>query len=327
MREPPPDCRALLGLQEGVIARWQIPQAEIGATAVDSLIRQGRWQVLYRGVYATFTGPPSRLAVLWAAVLRAGPDAALSHYTAAELDALTDRTIQVIHVTVGSCRRIAIARRESGADLPSIVIHYSDRLARARHPSRTPPRTRVEETTLDLIQVAPDLEQAMTWLMAAVSRRITTPDRISAAMSDRPKLKWRREVTAALTEIGDGIHSALEWRYVRRVERPHGLPLATRQAPTTSARGQHRYFDNYYQQFGVAVELDGKVAHPLEARWMDIHRDNGSAALGVTTLRYSWSDVVLDPCRVAGEVARVLKNRGWRGRLRPCGPQCQARFS
>jgi hypothetical protein len=68
-------------------------------------LRNRRWQPLYRGVYAAFTGEPSRTAWRWAAVLRAGEGAALSHYTAAELDRLTDRASNVIHVTIGHDRR------------------------------------------------------------------------------------------------------------------------------------------------------------------------------------------------------------------------------
>jgi hypothetical protein len=44
-----------------------------------------RWRRLHPGVYAAFSGQPGRDPVLWAAVLRAGPRAILSHETAAEL--------------------------------------------------------------------------------------------------------------------------------------------------------------------------------------------------------------------------------------------------
>jgi hypothetical protein len=60
------------------------------------------------------------------------------------------------------------------------------------------------------------------------------------------------------------VHSALEFRYVRDVERRHGLPTAIRQARLT-AGSRTRYLDNLYEEAGVAVELDGRVAHPAEA--------------------------------------------------------------
>ena len=73
--ELPEDCVALLHLQRGVIARWQAETAGLAPALVRAKVRSGRWQPLYRGVYAAFTGEPSRAAWQWAAVLRAGEDA------------------------------------------------------------------------------------------------------------------------------------------------------------------------------------------------------------------------------------------------------------
>jgi hypothetical protein len=316
-------CQELLELQHGVLARWQIAQTGHGDRIADPQLHIGRWQPLYRGVYATFTGRPSRIALLWAAVLRPGPGAALSHDSAAELDRLADAPSRCIHVTVGSRRQVTLSSREGLGQAPKIIIHRSTRLDRARHPARTPPRTRIEETTLDLIQAAPSLDQALTWLASACGRRLTTPDLLLGSMAARPRLRWRSELAAALADIGDGIHSVLEWHYVRGVEQNHGLPRAKRQA-VSRVGGRTRYLDNHYQEFGVAVELDGQAAHPVDARWRDIHRDNASAEVGIVTLRYGWADVTEEPCRVAAEVARVLRNHGWNGRPRACGLGCAA---
>jgi hypothetical protein len=113
----------------------------------------------------------------------------------------------------------------------------------------------------------------------------------------------------------------LEFRYVNRVERPHGLPTAARQYRVTRA-GHHQYQDVTYQAYGVVVELDGLVAHPVELRWRDIRRDNANTVDDQRTLRYGWADVTEQPCRVAAEVGSVLFRRGWDGRLRRCGLAC-----
>jgi hypothetical protein len=262
------------------------------------------------------------MAVLWAAVLRGGPGAALSHYTAAELDGLADKPSRSIHVMVCLTRQPTISGQEVRLG-PKIVIHRSARIKEARHPVRMPPRTRTEETTIDLVQTSSNIDQALSWLITACGRRLTTAELLRAAMAKRSKLRWRTELTDALADVGEGVHSLLERRYVRGVERAHGLPHAARQA--RSKAGQRtRYLDNRYREFGVAVELDGRAAHPVEARWRDIHRDNASAGMDIVTLRYGWADVTDDPCRVAAEVARVLKLRGWTGRPRPCRPGCPA---
>jgi hypothetical protein len=96
----PKPCLQLLARQCGVIASWQAEAAGVSREQMQGLIRGVRWQRLHFGVYAAFTGEPSREAVLWAAVLRAGPKSILSHETAAELNGLLDRRSTLIHVTV-----------------------------------------------------------------------------------------------------------------------------------------------------------------------------------------------------------------------------------
>lgn len=312
-----PGWAEILEAQHGIIAGWQAGPAGLPRHTIEARLRSGRWQVLQRGVYAAFTGQPGRPSLLWAAVLRAGPGAVLSHHTAAELHSLARSQPGPIHVTVPSSRRV----RLSPVPGSGIAVHYSCHLERARHPSRTPPRTRLEETVLDLAEMSRTAEEARDWLIRACSGRFTTTSILLDAMAARPKLRWRSELTAGLADIGGGVHSALEWRYVRRAERPHALPTAERQAVSRVGK-RTRYLDNLYRDYSLAVELDGRVAHPAEERWRDISRDNASLAAGLITLRYGWQDVAGDPCRVAAEVAQVLLLRGWTGRPRPCGPGC-----
>src|SRR5215471_14371240 len=95
-----PECRELIDHQHGIVARWQAAECASDLQAFASLPRADRWQSLSRGAYATETGQPAREGTLWAAVLRCGPTAALSHFTAAELDGLTDRPPEAIHVAI-----------------------------------------------------------------------------------------------------------------------------------------------------------------------------------------------------------------------------------
>ena len=312
----------LIEYQRGVLARWQAAGRQDDLSAIGSLLRAGRWQTLYRGVYAAYTGPPAREATLWAAALRCGPEAALSHFTAAELDGLASRPSQAMHVTIPGQLRVRPSEAEFG-QRPRIIVHRSARCAVAKHPARTPPRTRTEETVLDLIDLAPTFNEAFGWMTVACGRRLITVDQLRAAAALRAKLRWRADVDVALGEIGDGVLSNLERGYLRNVERPHRLPKPRRQA-RRSPGGRRFYLDNLYESFGLAVELDGLGAHPPEERWRDIHRDNSFAGLGIVTLRYSWADVVCRPCLVALEIADVLAQRGWTGAPRRCSPACQA---
>jgi hypothetical protein len=312
-RELPEACRELADRQRGVLSREQVLRTGLDSSSLARLVRSGRWQQLGRGVYALFSGEPPRHAVLWAAVLRAGAEAALSHRTAAELYGLTDRPAAAIYVTIPETRRIH--------PIAGLVIHRSRRLAEARHPALLPPRTRIEETVLDLVADSETLDSAFGWLSAACQRRLTTAAHLRAALSRRRKVRWRTQLIQALGDIGSGEHSLLEHGYVRRVERPHGLPAAIRQARLRRGSG-NQYLDGLYAEFGVGMELDGLVAHPAERRWEDVRRDNAAAAIGLITLRYNWADVTQRPCQTAVQVGEVLRSRGWTGSLRRCGPRC-----
>ena len=308
----PPTCRAMLPSQAGVISRRQALAGGLTAAVIDNQLRAGRWQTLQTGVYATFTGSPARPARLWAVVLCAGTGAVLSHQTAAELAGMTEPG-GTIHVTVPVGR--------TPAPIRGAVVHRSIRVGQARHPARQPPRTRIEATTLDLAETAPHFDDAFGWLCRSVGRRLTTASRLRAELDGRPKVRWRAGLIAALDDIGAGVASGLEQRYATGVERAHGLPAATRQVRLVLA-GQVRYIDNLYEQAGLAVELDGQAAHPVEDRWADMHRDNAHAAVGLITLRYSWADVTLRPCQVAREVGAVLRRRGAPVVPRRCGRNC-----
>jgi hypothetical protein len=299
--------------QCGVVTRAQALAAGLTVEGIRARIGARRWQPLFRSVYATFSGPVPRDALRWAAVLRAGDRAVLSHHSAAELIGLADADSPLIHVTVPADRRIRPIR--------GIAVHHSHRIDAARHPVRTPPQTRVEETVIDLTQVSASLEEAAGWITRACGRRFTRPERVAATLALRKKARWRAELLGVLADVGGGAHSPLELRYLRDVERAHGLPPAVRQHAVRGT-GATRYEDVRYAEFGVVVELDGRAAHTDDARWRDMRRDNASVVAGRWVLRYGWSDVGGSPCAVAAQVATVLQAAGWPGQPRPCRPDC-----
>jgi predicted transcriptional regulator of viral defense system len=298
--------------QAGAISRQQLLAAGLTPQMITTRIERQRWQQLYRGVYAAFNGPPSRDTWLWAAVLRAGNGAVLSYQTAAELHGLIDSPAETIFVTVPSAKRI---------EFPGIVIRRSARVAAASQPNREPPRTTLEETVLDLVQLAPTFDDACGWITRACGRRLTTEDRLRAAMAMRKKMRWRAELDDVLAAAGDGIHSVLEYRYLRDVERAHGLP-ASRHQLRVVIDGKAVYRDVYYEKYKVSVELDGRLAHPDDERWRDSQRDNKASAEGVRTCRYTWRDVYGHPCETALLQARILRQHGWQGTIKPCSARC-----
>jgi len=206
-------------------------------------------------------------------------------------------------------------------DIRGVIIHYSSRLAEARHPARLPPQTKLEETVLDLADLAHTAEDAVAWPIRACQRRLTTPDRVIATLDGRSRARWRRDVADAIPDIRAGVHSPLELRYVRDVARRHGLPRGELQVRVI--RGVTRqYIDVLYPDYGVVVELDGVLAHPADGEGRDMRRDNANTLDGYQTLRYSWAPVAYHACTTALEVFSLLRRNGLGTSFQPCGKAC-----
>jgi hypothetical protein len=225
---------------------------------------------------------------------------------------------------LGERVHVTVPRDRQPRPIPGVIVHRLDRAAVTRHPALLPPRTWIEDTVLDLVTAASTPDEAFGWVFRATGQRLTTAGRLRAAAAARPVLRWRIQLAQCLNDMADGVRSNLEQRFVRAVERPHGLPTALRQVRIVRD-GRVRYLDNLYQGQLVCVELDGRAAHPVGERWRDYRRDNAGATDGIITLRYGWSDVTGQPCQVAAQVAAVLVQRGWPGRPRRCGRACALR--
>lgn len=296
------------------MSRAQALDGGITARRIEWLVNSGRWQRVHRGVYAAFTGPLTFEAQVWAAILRVGPGTVASHQTAAFLDGLTDDPGPLIHVTTTADRHVR-------AKVDGVRVHYAHRLARTRHPAKSPPRTRIDETVLDLADVAVSSREVETWVTAACQRRLSTPDRLAEALGQRKKISWRPLLEAILTDVASGAQSPLELRHLRKVERAHGLPTGVRQRRVAGQRVI--WIDVDYDDYAVRVELDGRVGH-VDGAFRDRQRDNRATVDGNATLRYGHADIFGDPCGVAREQAQVLADRGWAGATRSCGPGCTA---
>jgi hypothetical protein len=310
----------LLDAQRGIVDRWQALNLGFTVSRIQHRLGSGKWQRVYEGVYATFSGSLSREARLWAAVRRAGDGAMLSHETAAEVQGLVDKPASAdIHLTVATRRRPV-----QGKPVRGIVIHRSDQ-SRSQFPggSWKLPRTRIEDTVLDLVSAAATFEQAYTWIARAVSRDLTSIAMLRAALDRRSRVRWRAWLADALNDSGDGVNSPLERRYVRDVERAHGLPSAQRQAGRTLA-GRTHYKDNWYAEYRVVVEVDGPVYHQGDRAAADRDRDNlNLAADAAQTFRFGPVGVTERVCESAALVAATLRRSGWTGTPHPCHrPDC-----
>jgi len=317
--EIPGGLSVLLRIQHGVFSRKQALQTGFTVNAIGARLRRGTWQVIYPGVYTTTTTSPlSRKARLWAALLYAGRGAVLSHQTAAQLHGFADQQVNVIHLTIPAERRVT--------QPPGIRIHRSARVFVAAMPHEDPPRTRIEDTVLDLTDAADTFDEACGWVTRAVTGGLASEARLLAAISARSKLRWRAELSELIAAAAAGDHSVLEYRFTRDVERPHGLPEPDRQVPFSGPGGRRGRRDRVYSKYGVIVELDGRLGHRGDNVSKDHARDRAAAVNGKQSLRYGWHEVRYETCDTAVELAKVLRNRGWEGSPRPCSLYCRVQY-
>lgn len=309
----PDGAHPLIESQSGVIARRQLLELGCGRGWVAHRLRRGEWRALHPGVYLSHNGPAQFPARLWGAILHVGGGALAARRTAGFLQGLVDDQPSRIELVVPAAHHQVA---------PSGVrLHRSREHEVRRHPAAAIPQVRLEHVVIDLAsaEVAPD--DVVGWLARACQRRLTTPERLRAALEERARVRHRALMRRVLADVDDGATSPLERRYLRDVERRHGLPSGTRQRRHQVA-GRRQYSDVEYERYRVRVELDGLAYHPADQHARDAQRDNAALLIGDVTLRYGWAPVVGTPCDVALEVGLLLSRRGWSGRPVACSPTC-----
>ncbi|HEX5017889.1 MAG TPA: hypothetical protein VFX15_09940 [Actinomycetes bacterium] len=311
--------------QGAVISRDQARSFGVSDDEIAAHISADRWQAVHPGVYYLSNGSPRRETVVWAALLWAGDGSALGFESAGERVGLVDPQPVDSDVVVLVPWERQVKRR------PGVVIRRRRGLIRQVHLG-APPSTRVEHTVLDLASEASTVRDAVGWVTRSYQRRLTTPDRLMRALEQRVRIRRRPLLKALAATVSPHADSALEAEYDRVASR-HGLPNAVAQRRETlpahrgsEGPGRRRLRrDRDYKEFNTVVELDGHLGH--DDAWdvfRDMDRDNDTQEMGRATLRYGYADVFGRPCGVARQVAVVLQNNGWSGRLRPCGPSCTA---
>lgn len=302
------DWAETLRRQAGMASRRQLADAGVGEAAVLGRTRRGEWQRVFPGVYATFSGPVSWRGRAHAGLLYAGQGAALGYEAAAFLLELQDSPPRVLDVWIPDTRRVLAQ--------PLLQVHR--RAVISAH--GLPRRTGLELTVLDVASRAtcPD---DVVGIVTAGARRGTDPAFLQSLLDARGRQRWRGLLTDLFTETDEGVESPLEYRFRRDVQRRHGLPEATLQYRQLLGFGEIRA-DVRYGKYRTRVELDGRLSH-RDKLDSDVWRDNEvGLRCGDLTLRYRWFHVACRPCDTARQVWTALRNRGWSGTPRPCGPTC-----
>lgn len=304
----------LLRDQDGVVTRRQVHDAGLEPHDLKRMLRRRELAVVHPGVYVDHTGPLTWLQRAWAAVLHAGPDAALTHGSAiraAEGPGRRGVDEHEIEVAIGADRHLTAQ--------PGVRVRRLRGLDARVQSNLGPPRVRYDDAVIDVAMDARTRHDAIATLADACGGRRTTAARLLRTARSRPRLADRAWLTSILDDVAEGTCSVLEHGYLDRVERPHGLPEGLRQECRRHA-GATTYSDVFYG--GLVVELDGRLFHDsVQARDLDLARDLDAAVDGVETLRIGYAQVFRDACATATKVGAVLQRRGWDGEPRRC-PCC-----
>jgi very-short-patch-repair endonuclease len=244
---------------------------------------------LYPAVFAVGHRALELEGRLTAALLYAGPGAALSHLTAAAWWGIRPTHPVVVHVSARHRRRTK----------PGLLIHHPRHLEVVRH--RRLPVTPVPQTLLDIAGGVP-FPKLRRALAEAEFRRLVDLDTLDPVLG-RGKLgsaALRRALNEHRPELAR-TRSDLEEDFIAFCE-DHGI-----QIPQVNARVCGFLVDAFWPEHNLIVELDGGDGHGTRSQ---VHRDRSRdltlRAARHRVLRYSWAQVNHEPTAVAADLRRAL---------------------
>jgi very-short-patch-repair endonuclease len=283
---------ALAERQHGVVTRTQLLELGLNRGAIARRIELGRLRQIHRGVYS----PVGRRLLTrhgrWmAAVLACGPDAVLSHHSAAALWGIRQSD------------RIEVTRPTSYRGSKDITVHRSPVRTDERSTHRGIPTTTVPRTLLDLSAVV-RLDTLRSALRQAEQLRLTDPLSLHDLAERYPRRPGLASIRALLEEASIGarvIRSELEERFQAFLLNA-GLPL-----PRTNQRIEGYEVDCVWAEQRLIVELDGHATHsPAHAFEADRARDRKLQAAGWLVIRITWRQLHEEPHLVEADLRRLL---------------------
>jgi len=281
----------LAARQGGVVARAQLLDLGLAGAGVDTRVRRGRLHVVFAGVYAV--GHPLLATRGWyhAAVLAAGPGAALSHHSAG---AIWDvRRSARLDVTVPGSRRRRSGLHLHRSDLPPSHVTERDGL----------PVTTVARTLLDLAECLDRPRLERVW-EAADRLQLLDVCAVEQVLADCPGRRGLKPLAGLLAHQCAGAadtRSDLERAFLA-VCAAHGLP-----APSMNAAAGGHCVDCTWPGHRLVVEIDSWRYHRArDAFDRDRDRDVDLALAGFTVARFTDRMLQGEPGRVAARVRALL---------------------
>ena len=259
---------ALAGRQHGVVARPQLLALGVTARSVERRIEGGRLHRVHAGVYSVGHRVLTVHGRWMAAVLAAGPDAVLSHRSAAALWGIRPTAATKVEVT---------APRDLRAR-PGLLPHCAGLPQDERTTYHGIPVTTAARTLLDLAAVVPrhQLDRALN---EAEVLRLPGP---AALVARHPTARGTKALRALLLDARRSTRSPLEAEFLEFVDK-HGF-----QRPETNILIEGCEVDAVWREAKLIVELDGWASHGTRAAFVrDRARDRRLTAAGWRPVRFA----------------------------------------
>jgi very-short-patch-repair endonuclease len=281
----------LAGRQHGVIARRQLHAIGLSSSAVGRWAAEGRLHRVHRGVYAVGHPVLTVNGRRMAAVLAAGPGAALSHASAAAL----------WEIRPTSATRIDVSVRSAGGrgTRPGLRIHRAPHLRGEEITVQQGIRvTSVARTLFDLAATSSPraLERALD---EAEIQQLYDRGSLEALVRAHAGERGARRLQRALDEDGDLTltDSELE-ELMLSLCREHHLERPTPRAWVAGLR-----VDFLFAASRLVVETDGYRYHRTRRAFeRDRERDAILARAGYRTLRFTHRQLTREPAIVADTI-------------------------
>jgi hypothetical protein len=236
-----------------------------------------------------------------AAVLASGPEAALSHWSAAALWMIRPNSRSVIDVTIPHRSRSS----------KGIKRHVSRVPADERTIKEGVPVTSVPRTTFDLAATE-DVDTVVAMLREAEYRELW--DRLSLwdLLERYPGKRGSRKVRAALERIKEEPsgrkRSKLEERFSPFLRQWH-LPLPRYNDWIVLPGGRRYQVDCHWPATNQIVELDGWQGHKGRVAFReDRARDRRLKVAGYSVTHLTWNQLDDEPAAIAADLRTLLKN-------------------
>jgi very-short-patch-repair endonuclease len=301
--EGPEDAKVaeLARRQHGVVGREQLCALGLSERAIQHRLEVGRLHRLYPAVYAVGHRLLPKRAWLMAAVLASGPEAVLSHRSAAALWGLRGYSEGAVHVTLSRKSTSSKQIRRHHSPLPPDEVTIKDGI----------PVTSVPRTIFDLAATE-DTDVIQNLLREAEFLELW--DRLSLwdLVARYPGRRGVAKVQAALERLKDEPpgrkRTPLEERFAPFLRRYH-LPLP--RFNDWIVLGPKSYqVDCHWSGTGQIVELDGWQGHRTRTAFReDRARDRILRVAGYSVTRLTWSQLDDEPGAVAADL-RVLLGIG-----------------